>query len=155
MTSDEIEAAIQYRLQKYKERCTKKGREFNLPYSDFKQMLLADCYYCGLPASESNELTHNGIKYRSNGIDRKNSSQGYFTENCVPCCILCNTTKSDLRMEDWLHYIHRIAARHPAPEGYELNLTQVIDHERDKNKSKLFAMHQARQNSYANGKNSA
>lgn len=52
-----------------------------------KIIVLEKCFYCGgtLPKLGS-------------GLDRKNSSLGYTTENCVPCCTDCNMIRGKDRI---------------------------------------------------------
>lgn len=43
-----------------------------------------------------------------NGIDRLNSELDYNLNNCVPCCRLCNTMKSNLSVPQFLDIINKI-----------------------------------------------
>lgn len=70
-------------LKSYKTTDKKKGRDFNLT----KQWLIDNiidkpCFYC--------EDT-----YRT-GCERLNNSIGHTIENCVPCCGVCNSVRSDI-----------------------------------------------------------
>ncbi len=48
-----------------------------------KKMMTSSCVYCG----------HLDLEVRMNGIDRMDSSRGYISDNCVPCCKNCNLMK--------------------------------------------------------------
>jgi hypothetical protein len=65
----------------YKDRATKKGREFTLTEYEFGEIIAGDCVYCGNPAT---------------GIDRKNNSKGYSLDNSAACCHRCNSLKGNL-----------------------------------------------------------
>lgn len=43
-----------------------------------------------------------------NGIDRKNSSEGYTLGNSLPCCRVCNRAKSDMDYEEFKQWIKDI-----------------------------------------------
>ena len=51
------------------------------------------CYYCG-ETLIWNKHSKNGMSGPYN-LDRMDPLKGYSIENCVPCCGLCNYTKSD------------------------------------------------------------
>jgi 5-methylcytosine-specific restriction endonuclease McrA len=67
------------------------------------------CFYCG---------TTNGNKFKLNrrakevvpymGIDRIDSSLGYVTSNCIPCCRDCNNAKNDKSVEAFVRYAYRL-----------------------------------------------
>jgi len=64
---------------------------FDLTLAQYAALITgAQCHYCGgnLPMSGS-------------GLDRKKSSLGYSTENCVPCCRRCN----EIRGRDNISYL--------------------------------------------------
>lgn len=70
-------------LKGYKRTDAKKGRVFNLT----KQWLIENiidfpCFYCG-------------DNYRT-GADRLDNKKGHTIDNCVPCCAVCNSVRSDI-----------------------------------------------------------
>lgn len=82
-----------------------------------------NCYYCGIcPQNTYNVyITKKGksntknIDYAKtaeivfNGIDRKNSSLHYSTDNSVTCCTTCNFAKSELTLDIFYEWLDRIA----------------------------------------------
>ena len=46
----------------------------------------------------------------AHGIDRVDSDKGYFVDNCVSCCMWCNSMKSDLPVGEWLEHVMKITA---------------------------------------------
>ena len=109
--SDTFEDAIQFKLQMYKKRAAEKGREFSVPHSHFKRLVLSDCSYCGLKAERGASFKYAQHTFRSNGLDRRDSSLGYTLANVLPCCAFCNAWKGDEALASWLERIHRIAER--------------------------------------------
>jgi hypothetical protein len=55
-----------------------------------------------------------------NGIDRKNSLEGYVPSNCVPCCKFCNSAKGIMSYDEFLAFARKIVC-HQA-EKSTLNL---------------------------------
>ncbi len=49
------------------------------------------------------------VNFKYNGVDRIDNAIGYTKENCVPCCAICNNSKSTLSLKDWLEWIERIS----------------------------------------------
>jgi hypothetical protein len=62
----------------------KRGLDFTLSFEQFVLMIKSDCHYCGHKLNETR-----------GPIDRMDNGIGYLPENCVPCCKICNATKSD------------------------------------------------------------
>ena len=72
--------------------------------------------HCGLAPGMSSVIANNlvsklknpktgkirsGIPITYNGIDRIDSTKGYFNDNVVSCCKVCNRAKSNLSLEDF------------------------------------------------------
>ena len=84
------------------------GKEFNLNFEEFKNLVNDNCYYCN---SEPNNLLGNKTFSKTkmlNGIDRLDSNIGYNIENCVPCCKQCNIMKNVWSEKDFLNKIKEI-----------------------------------------------
>lgn len=77
----------------YKHRVSK-GKGGDLTDDDINDLLKSDCEYCGEEVAM--------------GIDRVDSSKGYFTDNVVPCCSKCNVMKMDADVDDWLAHMVKI-----------------------------------------------
>jgi len=101
-------------LATYKSNATKRGLAWGLSAEDFMRITDSDCHYCG--GSPSNRYTHlrkdrseklNGA-FVYNGIDRMDNSIGYVTENCVPCCDICNKAKRAMDYRDFMNWIQRL-----------------------------------------------
>lgn len=89
----------------YRSNAKCKKLPFLLTKEFFKSLVLQNCYYCGKIPSES--FKRKGLKgeFIYNGVDRKDSTQGYTVENSLPCCTDCNYTKSNLPHDIFLEKI--------------------------------------------------
>lgn len=45
------------------------------------------------------------------GVDRVDNAKGYVMDNVVPCCAICNSMKSSMKLVDFLRRCATIAAR--------------------------------------------
>lgn len=99
--------------QNYKRAAIKRKYEFKLSKSEFETLILQKCYYCGDSGSmtwASRNKIIVGDVYKYNGIDRVDNTIGYIPTNCVPCCDICNNSKSTLSVEQWREWIVKIHA---------------------------------------------
>ena len=90
----EIRNRIENQFKKYIKNAKERKILFTLDQVHFQYLIENTCYYCGV-------MQENGY----NGIDRKQSSLGYITDNYVSCCKICNYMKGSL---DELVFICRI-----------------------------------------------
>ncbi len=86
--------------KRYLYSANKRGISFNLSLDEFNIIIKHACVYCG---------SRDKI-----GIDRKDSSLGYDTDNCQPACGACNLMKYTHSEETFLRkiqaiYNHRLA----------------------------------------------
>lgn len=95
----------------YRTGAINRGLEWNLSLKEFKEIIFKDCFYCEEHPIEKQSL----VKYNKtnipllvNGIDRIDPSKGYYKENCVPCCGICNRMKSNFDYKDFLNHIDKI-----------------------------------------------
>lgn len=93
----------------------KKFKEFKLSFDEFKSLIKGNCCYCGAEPSEDNiwaksakRISKGDEDNKFNGIDRIDSSKGYYKENCVSCCTKCNRMKLDYSVNDFLNHINNI-----------------------------------------------
>jgi hypothetical protein len=101
-------------LRSYKYHARKRGLTWAISEVLFNQLLVSDCHYCGISPTEhtpyhvNRSLPSHNTPVKYNGIDRKDSDQGYTEGNVVPCCMICNNAKSALTYPDFIVYLHRI-----------------------------------------------
>jgi hypothetical protein len=77
-----------------------------LTQEQYVELLKQSCYYCGVESVCSQEGVEEDL-YK-NGIDRKDSKQGYLYDNCVGCCKICNYIKHSLHINIFLKRIEHI-----------------------------------------------
>jgi len=100
---------INHLILQYKRHAKDRGIEFNLSRSEFESLIRKPCFYCGMPPS-NNKITKNCSGFLYSGIDRIDSTQGYFIDNCVPACSICNIAKRDLTKQEFLTWVLRISS---------------------------------------------
>ena len=81
----------------YKVTSTSKQLSFEITKGDFMEMVVNECYYCGI-------IQEKGF----NGIDRLDSSEGYIMSNCVSCCQMCNYMKGCLGPTIFINRVEHI-----------------------------------------------
>lgn len=99
------QAAVNSLYASYRRRATIRGFSFELSVTEFHDLILRPCYYCGAPPAQvprSDDL----LTY--NGVDRMDSTRGYRTDNCVPCCKVCNFAKQTLSSDEFLAHVAKI-----------------------------------------------
>ena len=107
--------AVRQLYQRYQ----KHGRDFTLSVEQFKELITANCFYCGsapqqqmiLPARAGDRSKKYVFQY--NGIDRKDNAMGYVLENCLTCCSKCNFAKRNTSFSDFMSWVALLAQRHP------------------------------------------
>ena len=92
------------------------GIKGDLSLDDFIFFSKEPCYYCGLKNSnfaqdrrgwnKNKQISDTKLKF--NGIDRIDSSKGYWSDNVVTCCKYCNTAKNTMSEKDFYKFIQRI-----------------------------------------------
>ena len=83
--SDRSKRTLQSRYSHLYGEAKRNHREFTISFEEFKEIASQSCFYC------NGKLPETG-----GGIDRINSSVGYVSGNCRPCCTNCNLSKNDL-----------------------------------------------------------
>jgi hypothetical protein len=79
----------------YRQNAKKKGRVFELGRTEFQFLIQSPCQYCGVKPA--------------NGVDRLDSSSGYTSGNCTPCCHFCNRAKGDRTLEEFFSWAKRFS----------------------------------------------
>lgn len=111
------EASFNRRFKRYIDRCKLHGTIFSLTKEEFKHICEQDCCYCGQPPTSISSLNHKKLngQWACNTLDRVSSKLGYVRGNVVPCCMACNTMKSDMDVEKFIAKVWQIA-KHLEPE---------------------------------------
>lgn len=111
----DVEVGYKAILYVYKKHAKDRGFTFDLDYDYFKELTKGNCHYCGIKPIQVYQLKNpktgkirSGVPITYNGIDRVDSSKGYFNDNVVTCCKICNRAKSNLSLDDFKDWIGRI-----------------------------------------------
>ena len=106
----------------YKSKAKFRSIPFELTKIEFASLIFQNCYYCNRSSSnvykrynKGCRKSHTPILY--NGVDRIDNDGGYFLENCVPCCKICNGSKRARSEQEFLKWItdiykNRVEERH-------------------------------------------
>lgn len=100
-------ASAKKQYNAYKSNATKRGYSFSLTFDMFKNICEKSCFYCGKPPSM--EIKASGGRSSNwiyNGIDRVDNTSGYYLQNCVPCCKICNRAKRDSSFSEFIEWIN-------------------------------------------------
>lgn len=97
----EREHKLKNRYSKYIQGAKCRNIPFELTLEDFDKITSMPCFYCGILPKDKfgNEFV---------GVDRIDSSKGYFLENVIPCCKECNQMKSKYALNEWISQIYKI-----------------------------------------------
>lgn len=100
-------AAFNRLYNSYKSTSERRGYKFSLTKEEFKALTVQNCYYCGIvpQAVMTTKQRDTGKimdKYIYNGVDRVENNIGYLSENCVPCCKICNVAKASMSKREFL-----------------------------------------------------
>jgi hypothetical protein len=79
---------LEQRLKQYKRIAHSKGKQWFLTDEEAKTLFLSPCFYCGYKHEQ-----------KLNGIDELIYNGTYNSENCVPCCKICNFMKGCLDVD--------------------------------------------------------
>lgn len=86
----------------------RRGIVFTLSLEEFLKITGSRCHYCGIQwSSEYPKRQELNGSYKHNGIDRIDSSIGYVSDNCVPCCSICNFAKQRMTVDQFKEWINR------------------------------------------------
>ena len=102
-------ASFNSTYSRYRQQAKTAGREFALNKEQFREITQQNCYYCGCEPNQIARSAKAHGSYIYNGIDRVDSSRGYFIDNVVPCCANCNYAKRHYNQEDFLRWALRLA----------------------------------------------
>jgi hypothetical protein len=78
-----------------------RGLAFELLQDEFDALVAKACTYCGREPTSKHKT----------GVDRLDSSAGYFSDNCVPCCGECNVAKRTMTASAFVDKCKAVAGR--------------------------------------------
>jgi hypothetical protein len=102
------ESSFNHLFDKYKRGASSRKYPFTLTKEEFRSLTSNNCVYCGSsPKTKMTTRTFLG-NYIYNGVDRKDNSLGYTTDNSVSCCRLCNKAKSNTDYTTFMAWLDNI-----------------------------------------------
>ena len=101
-------AMINRVYHQYQTRGIQKHGSFDIGLEKFKELIVQPCHYCGAAHSNTGQMKRIGKILPHNGLDRKDSSKGYFIENVVPCCKFCNFMKRDMSYDKFIEHLKKM-----------------------------------------------
>lgn len=90
----------------YKKHAFERNLSFDLTPEQFYTLTQGVCAYCGSTPSMIRTIRDRHFVY--NGVDRVDNSKGYSVENCVSCCEMCNWSKREKSVSEFLDWIKRV-----------------------------------------------
>lgn len=101
--------SAKYRVYKsYEKHALERKHVFELSLEQFVTLAGQDCTYCGASPGNQTWARQSRVRFIYNGVDIVDNTVGYILTNCVPCCKLCNTAKSNLTKEQFLTWAARL-----------------------------------------------
>lgn len=102
------ESSINQIFKSYKYSANRRNIVFEITKEKFLSLVNSSCYYCKSAPSRyfKNHNAKVGVYY--NGIDRLDNTQGYTTNNVVPCCTSCNRAKSEMSIDEFKIWLNRV-----------------------------------------------
>lgn len=117
----------------YKRKAIERGLSFDLSEESFYNLISKPCYYCNQPPTYGEYVNKNFNKSKTllayNGVDRIDGSKGYSSENCVPCCTMCNRMKLNYTQHDFFQKIKNIYEFLKLDGGLTTSLNDVASSE--------------------------
>jgi len=98
------------KFREYKRNAENRFLVFSVTFDEFLKLADEPCYFCG--AKPNNTVKSKSGVWTYNGIDRIDNSCGYTTQNCVPCCFICNRAKNKQSVDEFFQWIERVHLKH-------------------------------------------
>ena len=89
----------------YKRDAAKRKFEWRLTDEQFDHLTSQQCTYCHRPPGTARNSRRDTGWFVYNGLDRVDPKKGYFVENVVTCCQVCNRAKSDMSLEEFMQWV--------------------------------------------------
>ena len=93
----------------YRKSAKRRGIVFQLTKEQCKALFEGNCHLCGIEPQPRKPRKKFSETLAFNGIDRIDSTKGYFIGNVASCCTACNFLKSNSPHYEFLSHIKRIA----------------------------------------------
>ncbi len=99
----------------YKYSAKKRKLIFQLTEENVLKLIKQECFYCGSKFGNHlrRKIGNRDFDIFYNGIDRKDPSIGYISNNVVTCCAICNIMKNTLTTSQFISQIKKISVKIP------------------------------------------
>jgi hypothetical protein len=111
--SDE-ELGFRRTFQTYRDQARTRNLEWSIPEKQARLLFKSPCAYCNSAPTNHRQRVYKDrtLNFTYSGIDRKDNTVGYTSDNCVPCCSVCNKMKLDHTEEFFIEHIKKILEVH-------------------------------------------
>jgi hypothetical protein len=93
---------------RYVRSAKKKNIEFSLSVCSFERLVRRACAYCGKVPDRCPLKSKNYQKTFLGGIDRIDTTKGYISGNCAPCCWRCNRAKAGMTVNEFFRWVSSV-----------------------------------------------
>ena len=87
--------------------CKRRTKDTDLTFEKVNKLIFSNCFYCEKTPNEVGNIYRRPIKdgreLKKIGIDRVKNEIGYYINNVVPCCTVCNYIKRNHGVEDLIN----------------------------------------------------
>lgn len=91
--------------------CKRHTQNTDLCFDDVNNLIFSNCFYCEESPEIVGSVYHRAIDdgrfVKRVGIDRVDSSRGYFKDNIVSCCQPCNILKRDHSIDSLINRLDK------------------------------------------------
>jgi hypothetical protein len=95
--------------KRYRHAAVARNLPFNLTCDQLRAIVQSPCIFCGRPPWQVMRRIGRYGTYTHTGVDRLDSSKGYVSGNCVPCCKTCNFAKQKMKVSEFLSWAALVA----------------------------------------------
>lgn len=103
------EIFVRHMFDRYRKAAARRDVFWNLTVDQVDGFISGNCFYCGVEPQFRNAMRGNIGAFLYNGIDRLANYLGYFPENCVSCCGVCNIAKQDMPLHQFMTWLARVS----------------------------------------------
>jgi hypothetical protein len=101
---------VEHMFTRYHNGAKARDVRWDLTREQVDELLSGNCFYCGVEPLFRSKMRGSIGAFCFNGIDRMVNALGYFPENCVSCCGICNVAKQDMSLHQFATWVERLKA---------------------------------------------
>lgn len=103
--ANKLTSPINAKFDRVKRDAKTRKINFSLSKEQFKELILQNCFYCGIEPNVEIFSQSRGASLLAHGVDRIDSNKGYEPDNTVSCCVVCNrakNTQTQKQFQEWI-----------------------------------------------------